>query len=421
MNNPLLISMIVEISFDESFEFGGATFNTFILYKTFIIKKLKIMHERGEIVHLQIDKVLSESSFNVWHIHQLYALKVITESSKDPLAFAKKLNFEYFQDEIESFSKKVTNEDISHFGILQINSQDDFDFAHRTFAEFFVAQFLFDSVLQEKDKKLDLSMVKDRWTLFLFVDVWINSEMPLVSSFLNDNVKIQKQKFVDRNSSIYELSNFFNMSNFDFQLEGEDCGNLEEIGKISNETLNFRTIGRISTPFLCSLKTDEELSFELLTAAGDFLNSNEIFSLLNDSKTFLGENALMRAVKHRSSNFVNSLLNFTQNSLKVEQENKFLAQKNKKSFTALHESIHNDDSKVFVAIKKIYEKLFTIHEIKKSFLHLNNFLERLISIGSREMIVEVVKYLKELFRTKDLESVGFEMSEETREMIKKYV
>ncbi|KAG5667534.1 hypothetical protein PVAND_015513 [Polypedilum vanderplanki] len=145
LDNPLLHRMVVDL-----YMAGKLTknLNRFSFFDEFVELK-------NENLNLKAD-----SKFSIWKIHQIYAIQAVFlrenfESSKEHERQSRMLNFNYF-DEFKLFKQwkiekpKWTAIDIERCGFLQIKNwnseKETFEFMHITFAEFFAAKFIIDSV-----------------------------------------------------------------------------------------------------------------------------------------------------------------------------------------------------------------------------------------------------------------------------------
>jgi hypothetical protein len=197
VSNPLLISMISELASDENFKVENATFNSYELYEIFIDKKFEIVREKGKIVGREYDKIAQSRKFTILDVHQAFSLTLLMNNFQirsirllQEILSANGMRFEELR--IMKSIKKFTNEKISRFGILQVNSEYDYDFAHRTFAEFFAAQFVIDNIedveLDSKDGKLILILSQH-----FLIDA--SNSFPIVKSFLRkyiENLKVDE-------------------------------------------------------------------------------------------------------------------------------------------------------------------------------------------------------------------------------------
>lgn len=171
MTNPLLLRMIAEMLNYESFVASNLTI--YEVFEIFIDKKLEVVRQKGEIVGKSIDKMLKTSA-NIMEIHQIYALKQIFPN----------VNTSYL--EIMKKISKLSTEEISRFGILEVKSEDDFSFVHQTFAEFFVSQFLIETIdkINLKDSENDA-----RLNVYLLGFVLTAEELTVVKSFVISFIK----------------------------------------------------------------------------------------------------------------------------------------------------------------------------------------------------------------------------------------
>lgn len=112
--------------------------NIYEMYKKFISKKIEIWKEKSEFSRKFISSLLYEyQNFNMMSLYKAYALKSQLEISLSRV----RLRVMY-----QRIPKELTFDEISRMGILYINSPKNFEFTHKSFADFFVAKFIEDEL-----------------------------------------------------------------------------------------------------------------------------------------------------------------------------------------------------------------------------------------------------------------------------------
>jgi hypothetical protein len=197
-NNPLMIWMLVNILSESEFDLDLLS-NAYQFYERFINDKIIISNQKGKIVTNSTSNIFQRDNFV--RLHQIFALKLIFG--------------DYFDKPNEAFpistpslvhekSKKSCFEEISRFGILQIIDDENYSFCHRSFAEFFVAQYLIENVYKLNDYNLprDDDEIDKRLQLLIHVIFKIEHRRicKLVEDYINLNMDDDKAEF----SILYE-------------------------------------------------------------------------------------------------------------------------------------------------------------------------------------------------------------------------
>ncbi|KAG5668146.1 hypothetical protein PVAND_016098 [Polypedilum vanderplanki] len=196
INNPLMLHMVTEIYIEDENLIKNS--NMFSIYEGMIEMKKKILIKKGEIVNQ--DRENQRSNLTIWDVHMVYALKLIcgeqmedifTEEflGNDEKCFINLSNLSLLK-KWKKQKSKWTPEMISRYGFLYIdnwNTENEFpDFAHRTFAEFFVAKWLIENIFMIDDDEDEISDKELQLRLrFLLVNMCSNfTKFIYVFSFL---------------------------------------------------------------------------------------------------------------------------------------------------------------------------------------------------------------------------------------------
>ncbi|XP_070497764.1 uncharacterized protein [Chironomus tepperi] len=147
-DTPLLLCMISELVSNDVKIYK--TENVYELYRKFVEKKIQIWQEKSAFAKQFVNNILI-SGFSIKNLHQQYALKTELQTG----AYLK--NFAYYNAlKLKIMRQKVpeilSNDEISRMGILYINGPISIRFAHRTFAEFFIAQYFIENIYMAEDE-----------------------------------------------------------------------------------------------------------------------------------------------------------------------------------------------------------------------------------------------------------------------------
>ncbi|KAL7013514.1 hypothetical protein ACKWTF_015434 [Chironomus riparius] len=183
---PLMLRMVAEIQDDP--KLINST-NLYQVYELFIIKKNQIWFDKGELAKTaSTDLFLTESTVNIAEIHQKFAL--LQEKSIFESLILKLMNLKILK--ITETLEQPLFPEITRIGILHIENENKFEFSHRTFAEFFIAQYLIKNVYSSSDDDVSQSEVELRLTLFY--KIITNYDSKLIINLMHSHVKSQNQK-----------------------------------------------------------------------------------------------------------------------------------------------------------------------------------------------------------------------------------
>jgi len=212
INNLLILKMITEIQISGHVKVS--ILNSFSIYEAMIEEKKKILNSKGEIPNNDRD---INSKVNIWQVHQIYALKLILRTG-----FVNVTNQNNTFIDLNDFSimkkwkkqqQKWTPEIISRYGFLIIDnwgSIDEWgiswefpDFIHRTFAEFFIAQFLIENIYDEDDDDVNEQEMELR--LSLLYCVFYRKEFNQISKFISNFIDLQDNRCKDFSGIVHKL------------------------------------------------------------------------------------------------------------------------------------------------------------------------------------------------------------------------
>jgi hypothetical protein len=137
--SPLFLNMIAESDAELIFEKNGEKVNIAMLYEKFVQKKfVEAPSKKGKLVMEEHNEITTHRFGNIWKMHQFYAMKML-------ICPESKLN-------VLKRSSNWNINSIYRYGLIHPDNTDlKYGFIHRTFAEFFVAYFIFDEVYNCSD------------------------------------------------------------------------------------------------------------------------------------------------------------------------------------------------------------------------------------------------------------------------------
>ncbi|KAG5670187.1 hypothetical protein PVAND_000467 [Polypedilum vanderplanki] len=175
VSSPLLLHMIANISVD--LPANSNSYNLYSIYEEFINQKSSIFMSKGDVAKDDIQKSLSRNS-KIDQVYQHFAIKTLFQSGKyrDYSSFG----FNWPTNALDVMKENFTAyfDGVSRRGLLRIVNENDFNFDHRTFAEFFVARYLIEKVCNNEDPVIDLEI--HRRLNFFFASL----QIPKVCDFL---------------------------------------------------------------------------------------------------------------------------------------------------------------------------------------------------------------------------------------------
>lgn len=193
-NTPLLLLMIADlISSDvEIYE----TENLFEIYQKFVEKKIDIWQKNSEFAqNFTKQSITRHRKFHMMNLYQKYALINVVESNWDLNAYISYRKLKIMRQEIP---KELTGDEISRMGILYINGPSSYKFAHKTFAEYFVAQYFIDNLInaEDLDSEVDGELIMD---IFYVITIKDNFFHKMIAKFLYSYLQsIQKTSFLSK-------------------------------------------------------------------------------------------------------------------------------------------------------------------------------------------------------------------------------
>ncbi|XP_070507649.1 uncharacterized protein [Chironomus tepperi] len=144
-DTPLMLGMIAELIASDEIIYESE--NLYQIYLKFVKKKIDNWKKKSDFaLKFYDDSFTDHRTFDMMKLYQSYALK--TEASYRGIK-ANALKLRIMRQKIPA---ELTSDEISRMGILYINDGKNVEFAHRTFAEFFIAQYLIESIYIADDE-----------------------------------------------------------------------------------------------------------------------------------------------------------------------------------------------------------------------------------------------------------------------------
>jgi len=162
-NTPLILKLIAEIHEDEKL-FASA--NLYGIFETFVRKKVRIWIEKSEFARKTSENLIIRSSkFSIIEIFQKFAFfkefKILSGTTLG-------LKFKKLQLIQKKIPKDLPLEEISRMGILYIDGENQIEFSHRTFGEFFIAQYFIENIYLAED---DINVDEAELRLEIFIKI----------------------------------------------------------------------------------------------------------------------------------------------------------------------------------------------------------------------------------------------------------
>jgi len=175
---PLMLDMIADLIANE-FK-TSESLNFYEMFQKLIEKKIEIWQNNTEFSSRFLTFFLIKYRvFDLMKVFQMYALKNELRSIDSySHLIGKKLEIM-----IQKIPKELTYEQISRTGILFIDSADQFEFTHKTFSDFFIAQFFIDNIYDENIlKSKDLNLIIE---LFFTVTKEYGRNQFMITNFIS--------------------------------------------------------------------------------------------------------------------------------------------------------------------------------------------------------------------------------------------
>jgi len=389
VNNPQMLYMICN-AYVKNISLDNST-NIYTFYDSYIGELFDIAdRHKGDIVRNDTKVIQMKQKFQ--NIHHFYAIKTILESMEkneeifDPnFNLNSTYNLNLLKQNFSSY-----NEEISRYGILFFNDQNQLEFEHRTFAEFFIAQFIYVNIY---DFTYDMSRHEAEMRLkFLFNLMVRHIDHEIIFDFMNGFLNFHESSSVPFHPLFVEIikENYTNLiipgmhsrmedprSNFMFGFSATSIKLVTPFFKKDENLLYLLwKIDENETVFHRSFK-----NFELSTKFDEIVKIvEENFSKENQKKIFLGKfQAINMLLKIKSGEYSCAIAKYLdedcQKIINIQNESKFADLINAKNYSNSYYQILIDENgdKIFQKIdssdlnfKIFWKVLENKHEVLKS-------------------------------------------------------
>lgn len=346
--SPLVMKLISEVIEEDSYVLSS---NLFSLYEQFEKKMYKKCMSKGSEAEKDLAKALSNQELSNYFFG--LSLRVVIDDDDDEI-------FKVFFQEMP----QLPIYEIVRTGIVESDSSNNLQFIHRSFAEFFVAKFMFSKI---KTKNISDSKLEDIVTLFSKVLKLTHIFGSMVPVFLdhafesvkNDDYEICINNFKKFPSDLKNPSHYFSMTN----LIENGCLNL--IKMISRHLISdpysfWRNDFIDLTPLA---KQNQQFFDGFWPLAEEFLRSDNLAKLLlqrNDFSRLILQNALLAS----NLEIFNSI---------VEKAERILIRADFEYF--LIGGDHRNYLFYALEFELSFEKVFSIHKQKLSTVQIKEMLK----------------------------------------------
>lgn len=180
---PLMLKLVAEVHDNTNLIKSGRVYT---IFENFVHKKLQIYLQKRKLENEMIMRVMYYSLRKLFQKYALYHELPIFAVSTLGLKMGK---LQILTTEIPD---GLTTEDITSIGILFIDGNNKIEFAHRTFSEFFVAQYFIESIYD--DENVNEEEAELRLELFYrFVKLYGVGQQVL-TDFMNSYLDVKREK-----------------------------------------------------------------------------------------------------------------------------------------------------------------------------------------------------------------------------------
>jgi len=193
---PLMLRLLAEIPDNQTLLESG---NIYGIYKNFVEKKIGFWLDRSKSSHDVVKKLLLSGSLKL--LFQKYALLNEFQLYLYTTLGLKMKKLHIMQKDIP---KGLTREEISTMGILYIDGKNKFEFAHKTFAEFFIAEYFIENV-HDIDGYVSNEEAELRLELFCYLNKNYGYGHEKITDFMNSYLQLEPNEIKSFNPTISEL------------------------------------------------------------------------------------------------------------------------------------------------------------------------------------------------------------------------
>ncbi|KAL7048603.1 hypothetical protein ACKWTF_003418 [Chironomus riparius] len=235
-NTPLLLGMIADVIFTYPDIFESE--NLYEIYEKFVDKKILIWLQTSKFA-TEIIKTIVATGFNMKEYFQRDALR--SDYYKVGSFLTLKLKIRH-----QNAPKELTIDEISRMGILYPDENDNYGLGHRTFCDFFIAQYLIEKVYnaddgpteQEAELRIELFQKYSTWRgVKKFMSSYVLKEKYKTKKFDPVILKLFRKKF--KNILSYSLHQVYEPFPFFFYFFRKDMKLLTEQMHLKGENESF--------------------------------------------------------------------------------------------------------------------------------------------------------------------------------------
>lgn len=399
ISNPLFMRIAAEIYDDDVMQQSKngkclTLCNLYLMYERFIEKKFSLWMHKGRLsITDQIE--IHRSSKSVMRCHLRLALERTFNDSK-----------------VKSLVEEshLTIEQITRVGLMSHDGLE-LQFFHRTFAEFFVADFLFRKVFcsDSYPEQSQRPSKERRIIMRLFVRVLTSEQFQMIRAFLGNAIELVKHNKEPRNFA--RLARLFCRESRRSEREqilmvavNDGCINLTTLVleiSIATECILLKLMNRekryLENVLVNSLKihgNNVETVKSLWGAATKVYSQTDVKTLLLKVSQF-GENLVHITAKSDSPQLIEFLLTEVKNAASEDEFKDFLLLRDDTGKTSMEIAIEfNKNPLSLLSIWKFFEEIFTETEqtefLRKLITFQSNILH-LASANSEKMLQEFWK------------------------------
>lgn len=336
---PLQVRMLAEIHNEKKFielltsSTSYQQLSMFEFYQIFFEKAIRIWMEKGSLARDENVKIITSSS-DLLKIHHKKALEYLIGKSFADLF------------DLPELKKPLTSEMISRVGILSFKQNGEIEFVHQTFAEYFIADFMF----SQKPTGSSTEALSD-----LFLNVMLDRKNVKIRKFLNDKLESSEEineliteKFSERMQ--VSLQKESNQSVLEHITREEQTTLIKIILKTLkiNDDIKTKLIEHENQALHFAVNIGKIKSFETLWNCIDFLNLDQRKKLLF-GKDILGRNILHCALIIGKLT-IECILNTAAQILEPIEFESWLFEKDNDSETTLYRALGYGNAEVFLEI-----------------------------------------------------------------------
>jgi hypothetical protein len=337
-----------------------------------------------------IDSV--ERSKSLLQLHQKQALKLIV---KDEEFLVEKITKQFF-----TRSHSLSDEMVAAFGVLTKNSSsDEFEFCHRTFAEFFVAKFLVIELMEPKNSSESLNILCE-------LIAYLANQTDLTKTILNYAMYDDNLNDLLNSDEVLRILNDSVLSKMkihgDIHLMNQIIRN--DDSNLLNLICKLRIFSKDSIPdnLICSAEDDKKCFSVLLSCIVDNFNETDQKEILESHSKWGSEIILFCAPSFRDITKYKQLLEVHKNLFGIKY---LLNMRSSSDRHLLDFAVTTGKVQIFDEVFKIYRENLNRDELEEA-IKIGQFEFSMLTEASHcptsEISKSLIEKLKELFPAKEI-------------------